>query len=121
MNSKPTVLSLYDYTGVAVKPWADAGVECFCIDNQHTNHTTNNTHFLNFDLHSEEGLQGVVNLMSGRDVIFGFAFPVCTDLAVSGAKLSPRKRLLIQTSRKRLLNMRLIVMQFFVRPTQKRG
>ena len=29
------VLSLYDYTGVAVKPWAEAGYQCYCFDIQH--------------------------------------------------------------------------------------
>lgn len=29
------VLSLYDYTGEAVRPWAMAGYECHCYDIQH--------------------------------------------------------------------------------------
>ncbi len=32
---KNKVISLYDFTGVAVTPWAKAGYECFCFDIQH--------------------------------------------------------------------------------------
>ena len=33
---KNQIVSLYDYTGVAVEPWARAGYECYCYDIQHT-------------------------------------------------------------------------------------
>ena len=33
---KKQIISLYDYTGVAVEPWARSGYECFCYDIQHT-------------------------------------------------------------------------------------
>ena len=26
---------LFDYTGVMAKPWAEAGVLCYCVDIQH--------------------------------------------------------------------------------------
>ena len=29
------VISLYDYTGEALKPWAEAGYHCFAYDIQH--------------------------------------------------------------------------------------
>lgn len=29
------VLSLCDFSGVMVRPWADAGYECWCVDKQH--------------------------------------------------------------------------------------
>ena len=29
------VISLYDYTGVAAIPWAEAGHTCYCYDIQH--------------------------------------------------------------------------------------
>ena len=32
---KNQIISLYDYTGVTVEPWARAGYECFCYDIQH--------------------------------------------------------------------------------------
>ena len=33
--TKGIVISLYDFTGEACKPWAEAGYECFCLDIQH--------------------------------------------------------------------------------------
>lgn len=35
MTERNVVLSLYDYTGEAVRPWAEAGFECWCYDVQH--------------------------------------------------------------------------------------
>ena len=34
------VISLYDYTGEALRPWAEAGYECFAYDIQHSTSTT---------------------------------------------------------------------------------
>ncbi|NRP26413.1 hypothetical protein XMM379_003134 [Aliiroseovarius sp. xm-m-379] len=35
MQSRPVVLSLYDLTGEAVRPWAEAGYHCHIFDIQH--------------------------------------------------------------------------------------
>ena len=35
-KEKGTVLSLCDRTGNMVRPWAEAGFECLCVDIQHT-------------------------------------------------------------------------------------
>jgi hypothetical protein len=32
---KGVVISLYDFTGEACRPWAEAGHQCFCFDIQH--------------------------------------------------------------------------------------
>jgi hypothetical protein len=34
-NKRKVVLSLYDFTGEALKPWAEAGYECYAFDIQH--------------------------------------------------------------------------------------
>jgi hypothetical protein len=31
----PIIISLYDYTGEAVRPWAEQGYMCYCYDIQH--------------------------------------------------------------------------------------
>ena len=36
MNKPKAVISLFDLTGEAVKPWAEAGYDCFLFDIQHT-------------------------------------------------------------------------------------
>ena len=35
MTDRKYVISLYDYTGEALKPWAEAGYHCFAYDIQH--------------------------------------------------------------------------------------
>jgi hypothetical protein len=77
------VLSLCDRTGVMVRPWAEAGFECWCVDTQHTP-----------GVHRRSGNLNIVNV--GADVRFwlppraeyviAFAFPPCTHLASSGAR-----------------------------------
>jgi hypothetical protein len=34
-TKRKVVLSLYDFTGEALKPWAQAGYECYAFDIQH--------------------------------------------------------------------------------------
>jgi hypothetical protein len=92
------VISLYDYTGEAVKPWAKAGYECHCYDIQHD--STRVDHFpsggsisyLNADLHNYKVSSDLTRSYMGKPVAFGMAFPVCTDMAVSGAAHFERKR-----------------------------
>jgi len=88
--SKGIVISLYDFTGEAVKPWAKAGFECHCYDIQHQGHTDHfasggSIKYLKADLHDMHTIIQLMRHYKDRDVVFGMAFPVCTDLAVSGA------------------------------------
>jgi hypothetical protein len=88
------VLSLYDYTGVAVQPWADAGYDCYCFDIQHPveGRTEGNIHFMRADLHDPAVIQNIINTFRGQDVRFLMGWPVCTDMAVSGAAHFAKKR-----------------------------
>ena len=96
--SKQVVLSLYDYTGEALKPWAEAGYTCHAFDIQHTDTeaTFDNTQFYagggsityrHADLHKQATYQALLKEFgdNGDLVVFGMGFPVCTDMAVSGA------------------------------------
>lgn len=91
MTHKHIVISLYDYTGAAVRPWAEAGYTCYCYDIQHDDTLVENyqsggsIHYLHADLHSYETLASLYTAFKDQPVVFGMAFPVCTDLAVSGA------------------------------------
>lgn len=80
----PLVVSLCDLTGNVVRPWAEAGYECVCIDLQHPIRAPR----------EERVGRGLIRYLWG-DVrslprIVGAAFvacaPPCTDLAVSGAR-----------------------------------
>lgn len=89
----PTVLSLYDYTAVAVRPWADAGYDCFCFDNQHPQEgrLDGNINFVHADLHNADTMERIAFTFLYGDVRMVFGWPPCTDLAVSGAKHFAKK------------------------------
>jgi hypothetical protein len=81
-----TVLSLCDKTGNMVRPWAEAGYECWCLDIQHEGwrcdesfpRTGGRIHKIRHDVTRP------FTLHSAPDIVF--AFPPCTHLAVSGAR-----------------------------------
>lgn len=71
------VLSLCDRTGNMVKPWHEAGYRCICVDL--------------CPLDVQDGIErveaDVLRYLPPRcDYAAAFAFPVCTDLATSGAR-----------------------------------
>ena len=103
------VISLYDFTGEAVRPMANAGARCYCYDIQHKywqKEHPNATEivgkgsitYLKADLHNVEVLN---EIYAEHDKIdFLMSFVVCTDLAVSGsahfknkARLNPKFQL----------------------------
>jgi len=96
---KQHVISLYDYTGEALKPWAEAGYTCYAFDIQHPKDKVVKDHFdsggiiryVHADLHDFSTYSNMFFSFYGRKVAFGMAFPVCTDLAVSGAAWFKKK------------------------------
>ena len=94
------VVSLYDYTGEAVRPWAEAGYTCLCLDIQHPKGGPTidpgdvypETGGVIKKVHWDRGwlptstVDLIRRLAKCDKVAFGFAFPVCTDLAASGAR-----------------------------------
>jgi len=91
------VISLYDYTGEALKPWAEMGYECYAYDIQHELsyeeapvelpkyiEKNNGIRYIKADLYNPDTLLDIVNRHKGK-ACFLSAFPPCTDLAVSGA------------------------------------
>ena len=98
-NKDKYVISLYDYTGEALKPWAEAGYQCFAYDIQHskqqrTIHYKGDGYisYIHADLHNIGTLDKIYDSLSGMEVTFAMAFCVCTDLAVSGASHFASKR-----------------------------
>jgi hypothetical protein len=92
------VISLYDYTGIAVRPWADAGFDCLCFDIQHSavaarceGFGAGSVTYIHADLHNRDTLADIAREYMGR-CAFLMGFPVCTDLAVSGAAHFEAKR-----------------------------
>ena len=98
--TKGIVISLYDFTGEALKPWAEAGYDCYAFDIQHSKENVNTDTFVgskgcityrHADLHDHNTLNAIHSEFSDKPVVFGMAFPVCTDMAVSGAAHFKRK------------------------------
>lgn len=76
----PIVLSLCDRTGVMVEPWLAEGYECWIVDVQHEpgEHVDGRLVRVGADIRTW--------LPPRRDYAAAFAFPPCTNLAVSGAR-----------------------------------
>ena len=91
--SKGIVLSLYDFTGEALKPWAEAGYTCYAFDIQHPKEgrVDKGICYQHADLHNQATLNAIHSEFADKPVVFGMAFPVCTDMAVSGAAHFKRK------------------------------
>ena len=89
--TKGIVLSLYDFTGEALKPWAEAGYLCYAFDIQHKDTVVEGyanggfTRYCGIDLWNIDNIAALQEQFKNENVVFGIAFPVCTDLAVSGA------------------------------------
>lgn len=73
---------LCDVSGIMARPWAEAGVECWCVDIQHSIRRDRREGNINF-------VWGDVRTWApppGRRVIFGAAFTPCTHQSGSGAR-----------------------------------
>lgn len=84
---KPAIVSLFDYTGEAVRPWAEAGHPCYIFDIQHRHgyhrhEGIPNTVCIKADLTDDSE---VFQYLHGMDIGFLMGFPPCNHLAVSGA------------------------------------
>ena len=80
------VVSLYDFNGHALKPWAEEGYECYAYDIQHPHEgeERGGIRFVHANLFDDKTVDNIVGRHRGR-VCLVSAFPVCTDLAASGA------------------------------------
>lgn len=79
---KPTVISLCDKTGNALKPWAEAGYLCYAVDVQHSirrDRREGNIVYVWGDARSWTP-------PTGCRLVFGMAWPPCTHVAGSGAR-----------------------------------
>lgn len=76
---------LFDESGIAARPWAEAGIECYCVDLKHSVRRSRK--------------EGNINFVYGdarwwvppEPVLFLGSFPVCTNMSVSGARDFPSK------------------------------
>ena len=104
---KNHVISLYDFTTEAVKPWAEAGYSCFCYDIQHEETEQTETFESGGSITKiKMDLQRTVKDNDGFEYYtfifkllrrhsyktkFLFGWPPCDDLSVSGSSHFKRK------------------------------
>ncbi len=79
-RERGVVISLFDYTGNMVRPWADAGFICYCVDLQHPAGETREGNVITVGADVREWLPPLV------PIAIVFCFPPCTDVAASGAR-----------------------------------
>jgi hypothetical protein len=78
--AQPTVVSLFDRTGIMVAPWAKAGILCYCVDVQHPPGECREGKIVQIGADVREWLPPYA------EIKMLFAFPPCTDVAASGAR-----------------------------------
>jgi len=87
-RERATVLSCFDQSGNMVRPWADMGYNCICIDLESKGiRQEGNITFVGDDMRTCGFLWNLEN------VHIAFFFPPCTDVAVSGARWFKEKGL----------------------------
>jgi hypothetical protein len=114
---KSAVISICDKTGIMVKPWAEAGCVCICVDIQHPiratlkgSHTIQRfpsggeIHYIYGDARSWKPSQFDRNFNQKYKIVFVACFPVCTNLSGSGAQDWPIKGLSMLTDGLMLFN-----------------
>lgn len=87
-SSEGIAIFLCDKSGIAAEPWAAAGIECWCVDIEHSirrDRKAGNINFVWGDVRSWHP-------PTSRRILFVGAFPPCTHVAVSGARDFARKR-----------------------------
>lgn len=91
---KAIVIALYDYTGVALQPWAKEGYRCIAFDRQHRANPRverfpggGSIAYRHWDADAPDAIAVVRQcIRHGERVAMLFGWPPCDDLAGSGAK-----------------------------------
>ena len=86
MYKPKAVISLFDLSGEMCKPWAEAGYDCFLFDVQHTQDVIFHGRCTVVGGDASTWGAEIAAIFAAYDVSMVFAFPPCTDLAVSGAR-----------------------------------
>jgi hypothetical protein len=93
------VISMCDKSGVMVRPWAEAGCVCICVDIQHSIRATRSgkhkierlegggeIHFIYGDARSWKPSMFDKQFFNKYRIVFVSCFPTCTNLAGSGSQ-----------------------------------
>ncbi len=89
------VVSLFDFTGIACLPWAEAGYSCYCFDRQHEGVRTERHGKGSITyIHWDSDLPGWMRLVRQvcKQAYFVMSFSPCDDTAGSGSLHFKTKR-----------------------------
>lgn len=86
------VISLCDLTGNMVRPWAEAGYECWCVDIQHSIRRTRTEQVGAGLIHYEWGDVRSYRRPTDKPIAFMMVQTPCTHVAGSGARDFKKKR-----------------------------
>lgn len=81
MGGRAAALFLFDLTGTMAEPWAEAGYDCYCVDQQHPAGAQRDGNIIRVGADIHRWMPPL-----GQPIAFVAAFPPCTHLAVSGAR-----------------------------------
>lgn len=90
---------MFDGSGFMALPWANSGATVYCFNADDADHgdyaavkvNHPNIHYVNAWIGGAFIIDAICGMYGKPDIIF--AFPPCTDMAVSGAPAFPRKKL----------------------------
>jgi hypothetical protein len=77
----PCALFLFSKTAIMAEPWAAAGIDCYCVDEQHPKGERREGHIIRVGADVHRWVPPLV-----RPIIFACAFTPCTHVAVSGSR-----------------------------------
>lgn len=120
---KPLIISMYDYTGLMLEPWRQAGYPCLIIDGQHPEGLTADPErpglfkagmWLARNRPVVLSIRDLINVLSDitdtpLQVGAVFGFPPCDDMAVSGARWFASKLAADPDCQKRAVNQARLV------------
>lgn len=90
-NYKGTAIFLCDLTGIAAKPWVEAGYRAVLVDPQHEQ-TGIHGAVEKISATILEAMPRISTIIRTENVVFVMGFPPCTDVAVSGSRWFESKR-----------------------------
>lgn len=96
---QPAMISMCDKSGIMARPWAENGYTCICVDIQHSIRATKKRnhkierfegggeiHYVYGDARSWKPTTFITDFFNRYYIAFVACFPVCTNMAGSGAQ-----------------------------------
>lgn len=97
------VICLFENSGLSADEWAKHGYQVHCYDILNTERVEGNKHFHHWDANDIHQNKAIIE--RHKNAVMGFAFPPCTDLAVSGSSSLAFKWMADRNYREKAMNL----------------